>query len=154
MTQEVRCDLNQFPTHLLKLHSEKNYDRNSRINMPFTVMLATKGIGRTGADGYNGSLRSNQILPARLGIQGARLPKISREASIYRLLSRHSFQEMINRLTWKSLYQTGFGWLGPGLWEVMCYYIQRDSVDMIKSSRWRREICFTGSRVGAECSYW
>lgn len=154
MTQEVRCDLNQFPIHLLKLHSEKNYDRNSRINMPFTAMLATKGIGRTGAHGYNGPLRSNQILPARLGIQGARLPKISREVSIYRLLSRHSLQEMINRLTWKSLYQTGFGWLGPGLWEAMCDYIQRDFVDMIKSSRLRREICFMGSRVGAECSYW
>lgn len=54
MTQEVRCDLNQFPTHLLKLHSEKNYDRNSRINMPFTIMLATEEIGMPGADGYMG----------------------------------------------------------------------------------------------------
>lgn len=39
----VEVQLNQFPTHLLKLHFEKNYGRNSRINMSFTVMLGTTG---------------------------------------------------------------------------------------------------------------
>lgn len=35
----------------------------------------------------------------------------------------------------------------------MSDYIQRDFVGMIKSSRLRWEICFMGSRVGAERSY-
>lgn len=59
-------------THPFKLHSEKNYGRSSKINMPFTVMLATTDGVRTGVDGYTGPLRLSQSLPARIGTTGSR----------------------------------------------------------------------------------